>query len=378
MKKNQKTEPVVNPSRRSFLKTSLALATTAAFADVLVKAFPVSAATYDGENAPDIEDATFKYVFSVCQNCHSRCGIVGKVKVTATGHELVKLEGNPYHPKNLEEDERANYADEVFTNINGVNYLTKPGRLCPKGQSGVQVVYDPYRVKHPLKRVGKRGSGQWKTISWATAFSEISARVKSLVSPWDQRMTTPVVAGDAALKVGPIANQVMFSPRTEHGCAHHSKAFHGIGTTNNRLDHTSICETSHHVANKMMTSQDGTGANGNNDHFKAEIEWAKFLLWFGANPLEANFPILALSRKVVDFKKNGGKMAVIDPRFSRTSSKADYWVPVKPGTDGALALGRCRYLIDNSKVNITFLSNCNAADAAVDSETCHYSLDMVA
>ena len=61
---------------------------------------------------------------------------------------------------------------------NAANHL---GRLCLKGQSGVQTVYDPFRIQHPLKRVGPRNSGQWETITWEQAFAEISAKINQLI-----------------------------------------------------------------------------------------------------------------------------------------------------------------------------------------------------
>lgn len=341
-------------TRRSFLAASA----TAAAAYGLFFDVKNAHALSTGENDPDpVTPGTGEsivYRFSVCQNCHSRCGIVGKV-VGPTGSTdpaagvLVKIDGNPYHPNNMEEDERLAYATSKAI------AETTPGRLCPKGQAGVQVLYDPYRIKHPLKRVGARGSGQWQVISWNTAFTEIAGRIDGLI-PTANRLTTAI---DSSIpNLGPIANQLMFSPgRTTDGEIIERIFKNTYGTANYRLDHTSICETSHHIANEQIMS----GKN----HVKPDLINTEYLILFGSNYNEANFPMLALARKLAEFKKvTGRKLVVVDPRFSNTAAKADVWIPARPGTDGAVALGmawRLMQRIINNDVDaqgaIQFLTN---------------------
>ncbi len=340
--------------RRTFIKVGGA---TAAGITAFSKFFTVrnsEAAT--GENAPDtVSGSNVKFRLSVCQNCHSRCGIMGKV-VDGT---LVKIDGNPYHPNNMEEDERLTFATAVAT------AEATPGRLCPKGHSGVQVLYDPYRIKHPLKRVGNRGSGRWEVISWATAFSEIASQISSLI-PTSTRLTTYI--NSSVPELGPIANQLMFAPgRSTDGEIIERIFKNTYGTTNYRLDHTSICEVSHHVANELMTWNESTNS-GRKNHFKPDLISAEFIILFGANYAEANFPMLALGRKLAEFIKGGGKLAVVDPRFSNSAAKADWWVAAKPGTDAAVALGMAHYIISNSLYNSTYLTNANSAAATADSE----------
>ena len=159
--------------RRTFLKVSGTLASVAAAGSVFtISTRPVAAQTatgpvgvMTGENLPDELETAQDIIYSVCQMCHSRCGIRAKVKEGI----LVKIDGNPYHPNNR----------DVFINEDGdfepdrLSYKTPPkkaftelGRVCLKGQAGVQTVYDPFRIQHPLKRVGPRNSGEWETISW--------------------------------------------------------------------------------------------------------------------------------------------------------------------------------------------------------------------
>lgn len=374
-----KTSAIQEPagiSRREFLKTSAKGATAcAAFFTVLN-----ADALTTGENPPDpVGPATAPDVvvhrYSTCQNCHSRCGLVAEIvgpagDLTPSAGVLTKLDGNPWNPQNMDEGERLAYSTAP-----PLSYETR-GRLCPKGQAGVQVLYDPYRIKHPLKQVGARGSGQWEQITWAQAFTEIGAKMNALIPP-ASRLTTPI--NPLATRLGPIANGVVISPgRLPDGEFNEKIWKNTYGTANYRLDHTSICEVSHHVSNELMT-----WAGGKKSHFKPDIDKADYLVLFGANYLEANFPMLGLSRKVGEFKKDAGKkLVVVDPRFSNSAAKANDWLPAKPGTDGAVALAMATQIIkafgpttmamgagDTSPI-ATYLRNPNAAAATADGQDC--------
>ncbi len=355
MAESQKTDlcKILNPdmNRRRFLLISGTLAAGATVSN-LVK--PASAsALMTGQMPPDATelDAGVQVILSVCQNCHSRCGIMARVKDGI----LLKIDGNPYHPNNLGEDERPAFSTPVDV------AKTRPGRLCAKGQSGVQVVYDPYRIKQPLKRVGPRGSGQWKAITWEQAFQEIAAKLKPL-----RDLNTLI--DPAAPELGPIANQVLYSPgRTIEGGFTDRIWGNGFGTVNRREDHTSICETSHHVANELMTWNEATN-QGRKNHFKPDITEAKHIMLFGSSFLEANFPMVALGRKLMDFRANGGKYVVVDPRFSNTAALAHRWVPIKPGGDAALALGMARWMLENNRYDPKYLANANQAAAKAGDE----------
>ncbi len=333
----------LNPSldRRKFLKVSSVLGSAAVAAPSLLKSKKATADTYS-ENTPDAletdSDVTLKH--SVCLMCHSACGTRGRVKDGV----LLKLDGNPYHPNNLEPDERLTYStDSTSDTAKKTN-----GRLCPKGQAGIQTIYDPYRIKNPLKKIGDRDSGEWKEISWATAIDEIADILKDI---WDN--DTDI---DSSFpEFGKVANKLVFSAgRIEHGQKEFTDRIlkNGFGTANYRNDHTSICEVSHHTAGDIVSGF-------KKDHWKPDVLNCEHIIWWGSNPLEASFPMNPLSRKVSAFLKNGGTMDVIDPRFSNSAAKAvqtgGKWVTVKPGTDGALALGMARRIIDQTNYDEGFL-----------------------
>ena len=116
--------------------------------------------------------------------------------------------------------------------------------------------------------------------------------------------------------------------------------FDSVGSVN-FFEHTTICEQSHHIAYKEMTNKwDKGNWTGGKDHMKPDFGSAR--LSFSSGPASAT-PTLGpplLSQLVAEGLANGDlKIAVLDPRLSRSAGKAHWWIPIKPGSDGAFALG---------------------------------------
>lgn len=342
-------------SRRTFLKVSAALGAAAAAGSTFIKIKPTSAAkrktlSYPGADTVET-DPSVTIKRSTCLMCHSGCGIQCKVKDGV----LIKIDGNPYDPRTKE----PHLSFDTDPSIADKN----PGTVCAKGQAGIKELYNPYRVKYPLKRVGTRGSGKWKRISWEEALNEIieggdlfgEGHVDGLRALRD--LKTPI--NPNAPELGPVANEVVYSVgRSEHGRKEFTDRFWGsaFGTKNKRIDHTSICETSHHVAYELLGNKGGPGGKGLG-HAKPDIVNAEYIIFFGTTPLEANFPFQALARKLMMLRKNGGKLVIVDPRFSNSAAKADQWIPIKMGTDAAFALGMIRWIIDNKRYDVAYLEN---------------------
>jgi len=133
-----------------------------------------------------------------------------------------------------------------------------------------------------------------------------------------------------------------------------------FGTVNSKLDHTSICEASHHVAHDLLTGLGVAAATKN--HTKPDLANAEFVLWFGSDPCSANFPFISIARKLIDMIQRGGKLYMVDPRCNVAASKGT-WVPIKPGTDAALALAVGRFIVDNALYNAAFLQRPHDAAA---------------
>ncbi len=172
--------------------------------------------------------------------------------------------------------------------------------------------------------------------------------------------------------LGPKNNRFVFlAGRIEHGRKEFSQRWlrDGFGSRN-WFEHTSICEQSHHIAYQQMTHQwNGSGWGGGRTHMKPDALNAEFVLYIGTSPFEANFGPPIMAEKITEGIATGRlKIAVADPRLSKTASKAWKWLPVKPGTDGALALGLTRWIIENDRFDRPFLEAANKAAASAAGE----------
>jgi len=340
-------------------------------------------------------------IYSVCLQCRTDCPIKCKV----IDGVLVKIDGNPFSPQSRIPN--VPYASSLQQGA------VTQGKICPKGQSGIETLYDPYRIRKVLKRKPgtPRGGGQWVTIDFDKAVEEIveggdlfgEGPVEGLKAVYalGDRAVAKAMAEDVKKvqkkemtveefrrqhadslhtlidpnhpDVGPKNNQFVFlAGRIEHGRKELMKwfTFECFGSKN-AFEHTTICEQSHHIAFKEMTNQwKGGKWTGGKTHMKPDISAARFVIFFGTGFSEANFgpPLLSqlVSNAVVG---NGLKLAVVDPRLSRSAGKADWWIPIKPGGDGAFALGMVRWILDNDRFDRRFLENANAAAATQDGET---------
>ena len=335
MKQNPGDRQCFVMDRRLFLKTTMAAGAALTLGPSVLTSAAVEGANYGSPDRLETEEGV-QIVRSVCLMCHSACGIQAKV----VDGVLVKVDGNPYHPNAALPSERLPYSTptEQADLVRGHN--------CVKSQAAVQTVYDPYRLRNPLKRVGPRGSGQWQEISWKQALDEIADRLRPYYQPG-------VPIDPAYPELGNVPNRVLFSAgRIEHGQKEFTDRIwkNGFGTANYRHDHTSICELSHHTGIDLMTDFKA-------HHFKPDILNSEYLVWFGTRPLEAGFPMQALTGMITSFLDRGGKMVTVDPVLSNTAARSHRWVPIKPGTDAAFALGMARWMIDSGSYDTGFLTN---------------------
>jgi len=380
-----------NISRRGFLKSSAMLGgATVGLSLMGTEAF---AALSDEEKKQFIYELQKpeNTIYTCCLQCHNACTLKTKIY----NGLLAKIDGNPYGPQNMlpNIDYKTDIGDAVEVD----------GKACPKGQAGIQTVYDPYRIKKVLKRAGKRGENKWKTIDFNKAVTEVvnggnlfgEGHVKGLKeiraltdSKLAKSMGTDAKAvgkGKMTLKafqtkykdhldvlidpnhpdLGPKNNKfVMMNGRIEHGRKEFSKRFtsSAFGSTN-WYEHTTICEQSHHIGFKEITNQwvvkDGKGKwTGGKDHLKPDFIHSEYAIFFGTGAFEANFGKTSMAEKVTNaLVERNFKMAVVDPRMSQTAAKAEVWVPIKPGTDAALAWGMIRWIIENDRYDKTFLKN---------------------
>jgi tetrathionate reductase subunit A len=376
-----------------------------------------AAATQSAILGNDRPDVPYEYgdaehlVHSVCQNCNTGCG----VKVKIQDGLAAKIDGNPYSPWTMVPHLPMTSSLDEAAKVDGA--------ICPKGQAAVQTVYDPYRIRRVLKRAGRRGEGRWVSIPFDQAISEIveggrlfadvpgeEARevegLRSIMALRDDAVAKAMAADvrkvldekDPAAKralvdafkvthaanldllidpdhpdLGPRNNQfVMAWGRMKGGRGDFMKRFgSGFGTTNLH-GHTTVCQGSLYFTCKAISEQYEAGkfTGGQKFYWQADTENARYILFVGANLFEANYgPTNRTVRLTDNLATRRTRIAVVDPRFSKLASKADTWLPIKPGEDAALALAITRWMIDNEAYDTTFLRGANKAAARANGET---------
>ncbi len=338
-------------------------------------------------------------LYSVCQQCNTNCGIKVKIK----DGRVAKIEGNPFSPWTM--------TPHIPYTTSLADAASVEGALCPKGYAGIQTLYDPYRIKKVLKRVGKRGENQWKSIDFHQAIKEIveggnlfgegkMEGLKDMATLRDATLSV-VLAKDAKAvaekkmtldefkvkhaenlhhlidpnhpDLGPKNNQICYSwGRQKGGRSDFITRFFrdNLGTTNTH-GHTTVCQGSLYFTCKAMSDQfvEGTFTGGKKFYFQADTTNAKFIIFVGANPLEANYgPPLRASKIIQQVASGEQRIAVVDPRFSKTASRAWKWIPVEPNGVGALGMGMIRWIIENNRYDAKYLANCNKAASIIDNE----------
>jgi len=256
----------------------------------------------EGNEGYSISNGKRKLIPSACWQCVSRCAILGYVE----NIRLVKIEGNP-------------------------SSLRNEGKICAKGQAGINQIYNPDRILYPLKRLGERGSGKWEKISWDVAKDLLlnggeieGSEVKGLKSLRDEGIPEKfifhygrMVGTDYLINVNYFLNA--------YGTA-------SIG------NHDSICLKAGSIAQMLA------GDVGRSNRF----DDAKILLNFGRSLIDAGLDHIPYIRRIAKMKENGAKLITFDVRLSNTAAKSDEWVPVKPGTDLAVLLALCNVLLEEN------------------------------
>ena len=192
------------------------------------------------------------------------------------------------------------------------------GFLCAKVNRYVERTYHEDRVRTPLRRVGPKGSGQFTPISWDEALTEVAERLNAIAASDD---------GPQAILPYSYAGTMGFV----QGSSMDRRFFHLLGAS--RLDRT-ICSMAGTVGMRMTVGAN-VGADG-----EGLPESDLVLLW-GTNTLTANphlWPFILKARE------RGAPIICIDPIRTRTAAQCDEWLPIRPGTDAALALGMMHVL----------------------------------
>lgn len=225
-------------------------------------------------------------------DCPDTCAML----VTVEDGRAIEVRGDPAHP---------------FTR----------GTLCVKVNDYVERVYSPDRVLHPLRRVGPKGSGKFERIGWDAALDEIATRFKA------------IIAEDGAQAILPYS--YLGTEGLLNGLNVGDAFFNRLGAS---ISERTFC-ASGAITGYMMTVGPTPGTD------PESLVHSRYIIIWACNVISTNlhlWPIIAAARR------RGAKVVVIDPIRNRTAQEADWHIPIRPGTDGALALGMISAIIDGN------------------------------
>ncbi len=246
--------------------------------------------------------------------------------------------------------------------------------MCGKGQSAPNYAYNPYRLVKPLKRAGERGSGKFEPIEWEQLIGELSKGGRLFSHIGEEREVKGLVQinSDEAIsseapELGSVRNRFVFmTGRLQTGRkALIDRFVKGSLGSINRIGHTDICGLGFRMGNWALTDRKQV-------EIKADPWSAEYILVFGANVYEALQPGINVYGAALAKRHSEGqvKFTIVDPRAQHASCHAEDWIPIRPGQDGAFAMGMIRWIIDNKKYNAGFLSAPNAKAAKSNGHVC--------
>ena len=242
-----------------------------------------------------------------CNGCGNRCGIFALVK----NNRIWKVEGNP--------------------EANG-----NKGLICPKGHGYIHDLYNPDRIRGPLKRV----DGRFQPISWEQAYKEISQRINTLL-----------------MDNGPESIFWINYPQSNNAYA--LRLMHALGSPH-YFTHGSTCYTARNAGWNYTV-----GKLPSND-----LANSRYIMTIGRNP--AGGIDLGQMADITKAKSNGAKLVVVDPRHSETAILADDWLPIRPGTDLAFLLAMINVMVKEGLYDREFVRKKTVGLEQLDDEIINY------
>ncbi|MBI2822661.1 MAG: molybdopterin-dependent oxidoreductase, partial [Acidobacteria bacterium] len=282
-------------SRRGFVKFSAGSAAGLGLSGITLKSLGALSAHLAEEIYPPRGPESF--VNSICKLCPGGCGLT----VRKIGSRAVLVKGNRNSPVNR-------------------------GGLCPIGVASLQYLYHPERLTSPLKRQGN----SWTKISWEQAFSEIASRLRTLVEHGESERIV--------MLSHPLSGVLK-------ECA--SGLLQGLGSRN--LVAMSGPGDGMEVAARLMQGVTGPPAYN--------LGESNFVLSIGSEVLEGWTSPVWDMKSFAQFrgKRPRGRLVYAGPRRSVTASKADTWIPLRPGSGAAFALGIAYVMISERLYDFEFL-----------------------
>jgi len=203
------------------------------------------------------------------------------------------------------------------------------GKLCPKAYASAQWLYSPQRLKYPLKRVGEKGEGKFERVTWDEALDIIAGKLR-----------------EQKEKYGPESLAIL-SPQARTYKSYFIRFLTAHGSPN--YGHSGICAIQRAFGFAYTMAAPMLGMHG------SDYEHTDLIVVWGANPVYSGTPMGTLKR-ILDARERGAKLIVIKPEMQPDAAKADMWVPIRPGTDGALALAMINVIVNEHLYDVAFTS----------------------
>ncbi len=253
---------------------------------------------YDPKAWPRKVARRYTLVPTVCFNCESACGLLAYID--KENFEIQKFEGNPLHPGSR-------------------------GRNCAKGPATKNQIYDPERILYPLKRVGKRGEGQWKRVEWEEVLDDLAAKIRQAI-------------------IEDRHNEVMYHVGRPGHDGYPNRVLQAWGVDGHN-SHTNICSSG---------ARAGYAFWGGFDRPSPDYANARVILLVSSH-LETGHYFNPHAQRIIEGKMDGARLIVLDPRLSNTASHAHHWLPTWPGSEAAVLLAIANYLIQNDLYDREFV-----------------------
>ena len=254
----------------------------------------------DAAIAPTVPDAPITIVQGACpHDCPDTCAL----KISVQAGRVIKVAGDPDHPPTH-------------------------GALCTKVSRYAERTYHPDRVQTPLKRIGPKGSGQFRQVGWDEALTDIAARLGAIAARDPQAILPYSYAGTMGLLQGESMA---------------ARFFHRLGAS--LLDRT-ICSS---AGGEALSATYG----GKIGMHLEDYAHAKLIIIWGSNSIASNLHFWTFAQQA---KRNGAKLICIDPRRTETAEKCHQHLAIQPGTDGALALGLMHELITHGWLDEDYIA----------------------
>src|ERR1700686_3768273 len=251
--------------------------------------------------------------------CPHDCPDAGGVLITVEDGRATKIQGDPEHP------------------------VTR-GFLCAKVAKYLDRVYSPDRVLYPMRRIGAKGpvagaadagggaraTQAWRRISWDEALDEIASRLRAIAREFGSEAILPYSYGGT---LGAL-----------NGASMDRRFFHRLGAS--QLDRT-ICSAAGEAGLKSVL---GVKLGTEPEQFRH----SKYIIAWASNIHGNNVHLWPF---IAEARRNGAKLVVIDPYRTRTAECADWYLPINPGTDAALALGMMHVIIGESLQDADYVAN---------------------